>query len=181
MKTSKGSVLRTVYEAKFGSCYKQDPRTQDNDHEKLKVRHRCFIEDYSPVDCDSIVFLDGNDFKGIFGDRHADTNYKNKLAIVKITNPQNGKSIHRQLRTSSELHRNGWKNHAVLTYFSLINLVNSQSQLENMDKVEISKGSIYKYYWNHPYHATKVATRIGIYSVVIGIISLILSLICIIH
>lgn len=167
-----------VYEAKFGNQYAHDSKVQDTVAPRFKGRHRAFIEDYSAVDSDNYVFLEGKEFARIFGDRHADTGYKNKLAIVKVTNPANGKSIHRQFRTLSNLHRQGWDDYAILTYYSLIKLVNSQDELDAMNKVEVSKGSIYKYYWNHPYHATQISTRIGVFGVFISVISLIISLIC---
>lgn len=173
MAQSTHSIKRIAYQAKFGTRHEKDSRDQDTLTKTLKGRNRAFIQDYSIVDSDGFVFMDGKDFAEIFGDRHANTGYKNKLAIVKIFNPNTGKSIHRQYRTCSSL--KGWKDYAALTYHSLIELVDSQDQFENMEELEISKGSVYKYYWNHPFHATKVATRLGVYGIVVGVISIIVS------
>ena len=171
-------IERVIYRAKFRQRPVHGSTPQNPDATCLKERGDILISDFSATESDGFVFLDGNDFKDIFGKRHADTSLRNKLAIVKITNPRTGMSIHRQFRTSGDLHH--LNNYAILTFYSLVNIVKSQEELDRMDKVVLSKGCIYQYYWNHPFHATKVATRIGVYSFLASLLGILLNLLMIV-
>ena len=42
-------------------------------------------------------------------------------------------------------------------------------------KIEITKGSVFKYYWDHPFHATRISMRLGLISIVLSSISIILT------
>jgi hypothetical protein len=40
-----------------------------------------------------------------------------------------------------------------------------------------SKTNFLRFYWNYPFHATKISMRIGIISIILGVLSLITSII----
>ena len=40
-----------------------------------------------------------------------------------------------------------------------------------------SKTNFLRFYWNHPFHATKISMRIGLISIILGVLSLITSII----
>lgn len=48
--------------------------------------------------------------------------------------------------------------------------------------ITISKGNIwdvFMYYWNHPFHATRISFKVGFISILVGILSLVISVISI--
>lgn len=131
------------------------------------VLSECFTSD-----CDCVVYCEGKDFLRIFGNRRANTKYKRTPPIVKVTNPKTGNSIHRVYRMG----KNCPDNTCALSYFSLLELINNNDDMKRLGRVLLSKGSLWKYYWYHPFHATKVTTRLGILSMVIGLLSLLISI-----
>ena len=44
-------------------------------------------------------------------------------------------------------------------------------------EVEVKKGCCLPFYWNHPDHAARVATRIGLLSVILSLIGIVLSIV----
>ena len=120
------------------------------------------------------MFLEPKDFKEIFGVEDGDRKIK-KLPVVKITNPHNGKHVHRLFRTSHEIR--GFKEYAGVTYTTIKQITDNKEELDTLESVLLSKGCIIPFYWNHPIHATQMAIHIGVYSLVIGLISIVLTLI----
>ena len=56
-----------------------------------------------------------------------------------------------------------------------------KSKSENVSKevVKVSKGNIWDtvmFYWNHPFHATRISFKVGLPSLLIGLISLIIGI-----
>ena len=52
------------------------------------------ITDYSPIEYEELIFLQGSDFEKIFGAKDGSPKLNGRLPVVKITNPHNGKSVH---------------------------------------------------------------------------------------
>lgn len=75
--------------------------------------HMC-ITDYSPNECEELVFMQGADFEKIFGHKDGDPKLHGRLPVVKVTNPNTKKSVHLLYRTSSEI--SGYKDYAVMTF-----------------------------------------------------------------
>ena len=143
---------------------------ESNKHNKnANVRQRICITDYSPVEFEELVFLEPKDFELIFGIKDSDCKIKN-LPVVKITNPHNGRHVYRLFRTSYEIR--GFKEYAGVSYTTIKQIADNREEFETLNKVLLSKGCLTSFYWNHPIHATKVAIHIGVYSLVIGVISL---------
>ena len=42
--------------------------------------------------------------------------------------------------------------------------------------VVVSKGSCFMYYWNHPFHATRISMRLGVVSILLALISIVIAL-----
>lgn len=138
---------------------------------QLSERPKIAIGDYTQTESNEFAYLSGRDFKLIFGDKNA--NYGSKQTVVKITNAQTGKSIHRLYRTSHDIH--GLSNYIVLTYSSLLHLCKDQDTFDRMDKLIVSKGSIMKFYLNHPNHCTKIMLWMALLSIVLSAISIAFS------
>lgn len=162
----KSELYKDVYQVEMSSDNGTRQLNGGSTNPKL-VLPECFASD-----CDSVVYCEGEDFLRIFGNRRANTKYKRTPPIVKVTNPMTGHSIHRVYRMG----RNFPKNACGLSYFSLLELINNNDDMKRMGRVLLSKGSLWKYYWYHPFHATKVSTRLGIFSMSIGLLSLLISI-----
>ena len=124
-----------------------------------------------PRDYDDVAFLNNRTYSEIFGEKRANSSKeKQLLSVVKIK--YGCRSIHRAYRCSANM----TKNTVALTQNSQRLLFGS---LTNADYVTISKGSKFIYFWNHPFHATRISMRLGVYSVALAIVSIIISVISI--
>ena len=121
-------------------------------------RERICITDYSPVEYEELVFLPHADFEEIFGYKDGDPRLKGKLPVVKVTNPNTGKSVHLLYRTSSEI--SGYKNYAVMTFSAIKRISSNPEELQNLKQVEISKGSRLYFYVCHPIHNVRCSILI---------------------
>ena len=125
-----------------------------------------------PRDYDDVAFLNNRIYSKILGEKRAESSDEQKLlSVVKIT--YGGKSIHRAYRCSPKLR----KDEVALS-------ANSQrllfGKIDNAGEVTITKGSKFIYFWNHPFHATRISMRLGVYSIILAILSTILAIISII-
>ena len=124
-----------------------------------------------PRDYDDVAFLNNRTYSAIFGETRADSSIEKKLlSVVKIK--YGCRSIYRAYRCSANM----TKNTVALTQNSQRLLFGS---LTNADDVTISKGSKFIYFWNHPFHATRISMRLGVVPVVFAILSIIITLISI--
>lgn len=136
-------------------------------------RERICITDYSPVEYEELVFLQGSDFEKIFGAKDGSPKLKGRLPIVKITNPHNGKSVHLLYRTSSEI--SGYKDYAVMTFSAIKKITSSPEELRHLESVKVSKGSKMCFFINHPIHSVRCSIHLALLSIVLGIISIIIA------
>ena len=137
-------------------------------HTDSNFRQKICITDYSPAEYEELVFLAPSDFKNIFGD--TDRNRKNKdLSIVKITNPRNKKCVYRLFRKSNEIR--GFIEYAGVSFTAINKITDSEEEFETLDTVLLSKGHWIPFYWFHPNHATRIATRMGAISLGLGGVS----------
>lgn len=139
---------------------------------QLSERAKIAINDYTQNESNEFAYLSRSDFQTIFGKRNAD--YGSKQVVLKITNAQTGKSIHRLYRTSHNIH--GLKDYIVLTYSSLLKLSNSQDSFNRMDKLVVSKGCIFWFYMYHPNHCTKITIWMAAVSIIVSLISIVIAL-----
>lgn len=128
-------------------------------------------------DVEGTVFLDGHDFKEIFDESRGNSRkYRHSLPIVKITRAETGQSIHRIFHTCHTLGSYKKTNYVALTYSSLLQLSTSNEDYKYIDQLEISEGSWFPFYWNHPHHATRISMRLGFVSLIISALSFIIAL-----
>ena len=123
----------------------------------------------SPRDYDDVAFFHSHEYATIFKENRADSSDEQKLLSVdKIT--YKGRSIHRAYRCSTNI----GKDEVGLS-------ANSQrllfDKVENAEEVTITKGSKISYFWDHPFHATRISMRLGVVSVALAIVSIIISVI----
>lgn len=140
-------------------------------------RERICITDYSPIEYEELVFMQGSDFEKIFGAKDGSPKLKGRLPVVKITNPNNGKSVHLLYRTSSEI--SGYKDYAVMTFSAIKKITSSPEELRHLEYVKVSKGSKICFFLNHPIHSVRWSIRLAVISISLGVISMILGVISI--
>jgi hypothetical protein len=136
-------------------------------------RERICITDYSPVEYEELVFLQGSDFEKIFGVKDGSPKLKGKMPVVKVTNPNNGKSVHLLYRTSSEI--KSYEDYAVMTFSAIKKITSSPEELKHLKSVNISEGNKLCFLINHPIHSVRCSIRLGFLSVILSIISIIIA------
>ena len=154
---------------------------QTTSNEKVKERQdkekhgrpKICIRDYSPTEYEELAFLQPSDFELIFGVPDSSGKWRGS-PIVKITNPNNGKSVHRMFRTSDEIH--SIRDYVSISYTAIKSIVKSKEEFDSLRYVRISKGNRLYYYLIHPNYAVRISIWLGSISVVLGIISLIIAL-----
>lgn len=140
-----------------------------------------YLDETIPENIDAVL-LAGCDFEEIFKTtKAASPIWVKRLPVVKIS--FKGKSIYRRFYGHKELGEKGRDGkyvgvYAALNYSSLYELVDDKIDSIKGEMVQISKGRRFPYYWNHPFHATRISARLGFISIAIAIISLVLSIFC---
>ena len=137
-------------------------------------RERICITDYSPVEYEELVFLRGADFEKIFGYKDGSPKLKGRLPVVKVSNPNSGKSVHLLYRTSAEI--SGYHDYAVMTFSAIKKITSSPEELEHLESVNVSKGSAFRFFFNHPIHSVRCSIRLALLSILLGIMSVIIAL-----
>jgi hypothetical protein len=112
---------------------------------------------------------------GLFGTKRS-LDRKNKLlAIVRLE--YYGRKIRRRYQTDSTL---GLTNNQVgLTSESARILFDDMPDVSS-EIIKISKGNIWDtimFYWDHPFHATRISFKLGLPSLIIGIAALLIGII----
>ena len=136
----------------------------------LRDREKVYVGGYSSEESNCRAFLNGRDFRTVFGDYHANTKYRTRPAIVKITNKQTGMSIHR-VYAAGNIH-GGEARSVALSYHSLVRLIRNRHEFENLCQVEVSKGCWAAYLWNYPNFVTMVSIRLAVIALVVSIASI---------
>ena len=135
---------------------------------------RYFIEDYDAEYWSDKVILNGDLFKDLYGTtRNKASDSEKLLSVIKITS-KDGKSIHRAFFGKKGI--SGFNKKDIALTANSIRLLSSDGRPEHIDEVWVSKGNKFCYYWNHPYHATRISMKLGIYSICIAIVLSLLSI-----
>ena len=126
----------------------------------------------SSKEFDEYVVLHSSMYEAIFGEKKAKAKRSKKLlSVVRIC--YEGKSIHRAYRSVSA--KDFGKDYVALTPNSIYELCQNSS--EAPDKVSVSKGCWWMYYWHNPVAAVRMSFRVGIVGILFTIIMSILSMI----
>ncbi len=132
-------------------------------------------ESYYCLEIEDSAFFSPGNYKSIFGKERKEEGKKRKLiAIVRI---QNGRHvIYRKYMYDRNIVGLYDNEHIGLTFSSLRLLAAKGQDAYSVKKVDVLPGSWFMYYCNHPFHATRVAFRVGLISLIISFASLILTL-----
>lgn len=123
-----------------------------------------------PSEVDGDVYLTSHLYEEIFGkSKKSSSNCQKQLSIVKIS--ANGQSIHRAYKSTSAA--NFTKNYAALTTKSISFLTDSNGHETQV--VTLSKGSCFLFYWSHPDIAIRLSFKLGLLSVILGLLSILLT------
>jgi len=128
----------------------------------------------SSKEMDEYVVLESHMYQKIFKSKkiHADDAHK-RLSIVKIS--CNGKSIHRAFYSVPA--KDLTQDYVALSTKSIY-LLSKEKSLSLGSKVYLSRGSIWKFYWNHPIAAVWMSFRMGIFGILFTLIGVNLTNIC---
>lgn len=125
-------------------------------------------------DIEDCAFFSNVAYQRIFGKKKASSNIRHKrLSVVKIT--FGGYKIYRQYyyeNSISGLH----SSEVGLTPASIRFLALYSNNNVVGKEVEVIKGHWFSYYWHHPFHATRISCRLGVWSIIISLTAFIISL-----
>lgn len=142
-----------------------------------KITPNCrFITEFSYIEGnEDVVWFSNKQYFEIFKKKRS-TDYKNKLlAIVRLE--YQDRRIRRRYKYNPILRLNN--NQLGLTSESVRILFDDMPDISN-EIIKVSMGNIWDtimFYWNHPFHATRISFKIGIISLIIGVISIFISVI----
>ena len=135
------------------------------------------VTDFHPNEYDDKVILSGDLYKELFGKpRYMSSSQKKLLSVVKISTPD-GQSIHRAFMGVKGVEH--FDEHQVALSPNSIRLLTSKHGKEHPEyihEVIVTRGSRFLYFLNHPYHATRISMRIGLIGIIVGLISIALTL-----
>ena len=148
-----------------------------NSHLQSSVNTK-YTKVFGYVECNQdVAWFNSRQYKnnGLFGTKRS-LDKKNKLlAIVRLE--YYGRKIRRRYQTDNTL---GLTNNQVgLTSESARILFDDMSDVSN-EVIKVSKGNIWDtimFYWNHPFHATRISFKVGFLSLLVGIVALFLGII----
>ena len=144
----------------------------------MQGTENCVYKDsYSYIeDNQDVAWFNNSEYRELFGMKRS-LDQKNKLlAIVRLE--CNGKIIRRRFKYDNSLHIKGTR--VGLTSESIRILFDDLDKVYQ-EEILVSKGNFMDtimFYWNHPFHATRISFKIGLPSLVISIVSLLLSILC---
>ena len=122
----------------------------------------------APNEMESKTIICEGDYSDIFGvTKREMSKTRKRLCLVKISSNK-GITIHRECIA----HKKMGKKYIGLTWQSI-----SMLDIEDTDDVYISKGNYLAFYWNHPIHATRISTRLGIIGIIVSIFMSIFSVV----
>lgn len=132
-----------------------------------------FIADSLSENIDAII-LAPKDYEDIFGTtRKRDNTKRKRLAVVKASS--GGRSIHRRYLGDSSLKE---KRSCALNYSS----INELCVDDNIpQKIDLSKGNMFAYYWNNPKASIRMSMRLGILSIILGFIAIAIAILPFFH
>lgn len=141
-------------------------------------KNNVYFEKYSLIEnFDDTALMTADNYKKIFGKKKSEVSQEKKLiSILRIKSVDTGKIIRRKYMKSPLTGIS--KEEICISPLSISLLSNNDNSSIVGQCVEVSKGNIYdviRFYWDHPFHATRISYRVGLPSLLISIISLLIS------
>ena len=140
-----------------------------------------FTEKCGILDLEDAAYLSSGAYEKIFGRKRSKVGRCRKtLSVVKIYNPESGLSIYRKYQYNPDF--KGINDDMVALHPASIRELVKEDNSEIVGKiVEVSKGNRFCYFWLHPYHATRISMKLGVFSIVLAIFSIIITIITSCH
>ena len=134
-----------------------------------------FIDQYGYTESNQdVAWFHTSEYEKLFGKKRS-LDKKNKLlAIVRLE--YKSRAIRRRYQYDSTLHLTS--NQVGLTSESARILFDDVPDVSK-EVVKVSKGNIWDtvmFYWDHPFHATRISFKVGLPSLLIGLLSLIIGI-----
>ena len=100
-----------------------------------------------------------------------------RLSVVRIKNPKTGASIYRKYEYNPQFKGVG-DNDIVLHPASIRELASGEENDSVVGKdMCVRRGSFFAYYWKHPFHATRISMKLGVFSILLAFVSIALTII----
>ena len=120
------------------------------------------------------AYMSSASYREIFGKNRSRANrFMKRLAVVKIHSSKTKRSIYRKYVYSPLFA--GLNNSSIALNPSSIRELGDNDELVGRP-ITVSPGSVFLYYWNHPFHATRISMKLGIVSIFLALTSIALSL-----
>ena len=122
------------------------------------------------------VYMSPAAYVNVFCKRRPKTcRHVQRLSVVKITNPENGESIYRKY-VFNPFFKGIGDNDMALHPASIRELAGGGDNETVVGKhVCARKGCFFAYYWNHPFHATRISMKLGVVSIILACLSIIVT------
>ena len=138
----------------------------------------CMPQGYSMESIDDIAIFTSNAYEQIFGTKRSKASKSKKLiSIVRITNNKNNESIRRRYK---RLPIKGLGDKEVALSPSSIRLLCEDNNDDVIGtELEVRSGTVLDsiiFYWEHPFHATRISFQIGLPALILSILSIVLTL-----
>lgn len=124
------------------------------------------------------VYMSSKSYNSVFGNTRRDSSRRMKrLSVVKITPKDGGYPIYRKY-VCNPYFKSLKENQVALNPASIREMCGEGKSNSNLvgGEVVVSKGSCFMYYWNHPFHATRISMRLGVASILLALISIVIAL-----
>lgn len=124
------------------------------------------------------VYMTPNSYQSVFGENRKNSSRRMKrLSVVKITPENGGYAIYRKY-VYNPYFKSISNCQVALNPASIREMCGKgQSNSDLVGKeVVVSKGSYFMFYWNHPFHATRISMRLGVVSILLALISIVIAL-----
>ncbi len=150
-----------------------------NGQQKLNEVVGCNIysEICGKLDLEDTVYMSSGAYQEIFGKARKEMCRSMKqLSVVKISNPDSGEVIYRKYEYNPSFNGVG-DDMIVLHPASIRELASDEGNSSLVGKeVDVSRGCCFLYFWNHPFHATRISMRLGVISILMAVLSILTSI-----
>lgn len=138
-----------------------------------------YVERIQEESLEDSVYMSPLSYKAIFNKKRSDdTGSRRRLAVVKITSPLTRRSIYRKYVFCQDYSGITDKNLAL--HPSSIRELGDNETIVGSDVI-VSRGCVLCYFWKHPFHATRISTKLGIISILLAIISIAITIVLSCH
>lgn len=134
-----------------------------------------YVESFSYIeDNQDVAWFKNDQYCELFGVKRSQDQKNKLLAIVRLDFC--GRKIRRRYKCENLL---GLNSDRIGLTSESVRILFDDIQNPSSDQILVTKGNLWDivmYYWNHPFHATRISFRIGLPSLLLGIVSIILSI-----